>query len=167
MSEKSVVLVLEEKNADRLCWRKRNELATENREAKESIYDEQKLITLVQQLKEAQILKIAVLGEETNNCLQRIVKTLADEGISVEKVIPPSKINGYVMDEYIFSAHMMRKFDIFKRKWITFCPFIYKTIYIDLDGGMDFCPLCVGNRNIYGSLLPQYKPNRNWNKENM
>lgn len=85
MGEKSVVLVLEEKNADRLCWRKRNELATENREAKESIYDEQKLITLVQQLKEAQILKIAVLGEETNNCLQRIVKTLADEGISVEK----------------------------------------------------------------------------------
>jgi len=164
MGGKNVVLVLEKKDADRLCWRRKDDLEKKNREEIVNNSDKQKLVNLARQLKEAEMSKISVLGDEANTCLGGIIKALKEEGISLERVISPSTLNGHKVDEYIFSSTMIQNFNIFKRKWVAFCPFIYKTVFIDLNGGMDFCPLCVGKRNIYGSLLPEYKPDGNWNK---
>ncbi len=164
MGKKNVVLVLEKKDADRLCWRKKDEPEKKNREDMVNTFDKQKLVILAQQLKETKMSTISVLGDEANACLREILQALKDEGISLERVITPSTLNGYIVDEYIFSSNMINNFNIFKRKWVAFCPFVYKNVFIDLDGGMDFCPLCVGKRNIYGSLLPEYKPNANWDK---
>lgn len=165
MGKKNVVLVLEKKYADRLCWRKKDEPEKKTREDIVTTFDKEKLVSLARQLKKTKMSTLSVLsGDEANACLGGLIRTLKEEGISLKKVISVSALDGYMVDEYIFSSEMIQNFDIFKRTWVAFCPFIYKTVFIDLNGGMDFCPLCLGKRNIYGFHLPEYKPKGNWNK---
>ena len=134
----------------------KDERRRENQGRHCNYFDKEKLVSLARQLKKTKMSRHyqVLSGDEANACLGGLIRTLKEEGISLKKVISVSALDGYMVDEYIFSSEMIQNFDIFKLNYgLLFALLYIKRFLSILMVGWIFARCVLGKGNIYGFLF--------------